>query len=214
MRETKDRRTRAREKGFSLIELLVAMTTLAVAATMGMPALVNYMQRAKLEGAARQVAMLMYSTRLEAITRGAPAAVAIDAATGELFAFVDIDGATTTDPPDGVFNPKAGDAFRRTDYELGRLRMPSGVTLQSPNGDLGIDSVDGFVNEAPIPSGIAYFAIDGTIGDVGAFRIGDARGNFLEARVAAATTARVELRKWEGTKWREQGEEEGAWNFR
>ena len=105
--------TRAGQRGFSLIEVLVTMTTLAVAATMGMPSLLNYMQRAKLEGAARQVAMMMYSTRLEAITRGAPAAVAIDEATGELYAFVDIDGATTSDPPDGIFNPKPGDAFRQ-----------------------------------------------------------------------------------------------------
>jgi prepilin-type N-terminal cleavage/methylation domain-containing protein len=205
--------SQAGQRGFSLIEVLVTMTTLAVAATMGMPSLLNYMQRAKLEGAARQVAMMMHSTRLEAITRGAPAAVAIDESTGELYAFVDIDGATTNDPPDGIFNPKAGDAYRRTDYELGRLRLPSGVTLQSPSGDLGLDSVDGFANAAPIPAGIAYFAIDGTIGSVGAFRVGDARGNFLEARVAAATTARVELRKWEGSAWREQGEEEGAWKF-
>jgi prepilin-type N-terminal cleavage/methylation domain-containing protein len=214
MPRTRKRRTRGGQQGFSLIELLVTMTTLAVAASMGLPALLNYMQRAKVEGAARQVAMLMYSTRLEAITRGAPAAVAIDEDTGELYAFVDIDGTTTSDPPDGIFNPKSGDAFRETDYELGRLRMPTGVRLINPSGDLGLDSVDGFVNAAPIPAKVAYFAIDGTIGGVGAFRVGDARGNFIEARVAAATTARVELRKWEDSAWREQAEgEEGAWKF-
>ena len=51
--------------------------------------------------------------------------------------------------------------------------------------------------------------------DDGAFRIADQRGNFLEARIAAATTARVELRKWDGSEWREQGEEEegGAWTW-
>ena len=202
------------ESGFSLIEVLVTMTTLTIAATMGMPALLNYTQRARLEGAARQVSMMLYSTRLEAITRGAPSAVGIDAETGELVAFVDVDGGTSTSPPDGVFDPVTGDHYRETDYELGRLRLPAGLKLASPQGDVGIDSVDGFINPAPIPPHLAYFRIDGTVGDHGAFRVADERGNFLEARIAAATTARVELRKWEGSSWREQGEgDRGAWTW-
>ena len=88
------------------------------------------------------------------------------------------------------------------------------MQLADPDGDQGVDSVDGFVNPAPIPAHIAYFSIDGTVADDGAFRIADERGNFLEARIAAATTARVELRKWEGSEWKEQGEgEEGAWTW-
>jgi type II secretory pathway pseudopilin PulG len=201
--------------GFTLVEMVVMMTTLAIAATMGMPALLNYMQRAKLEGAAHQMVMMLHTTRLEAITRGAPSVVAIDEDSGDLVAFVDVDGATSTAPPDGLYNPIDGDPYKQTDYELGRFRLPSGVKLANPDGDLGIDSVDGFVNPAPIPAHLAYFAIDGTVADDGAFRIADARGNFLEARIAATTTARVELRKWDGSTWREQGEtEEGAWTWR
>jgi type II secretory pathway pseudopilin PulG len=211
-RSTRLRRS-SRTAGFTLIELVVMSTTLAIAATMGMPALLNYMQRAKLEGSARQVVMMLHSTRLEAITRGAPAVVAIDEDRGDLFAFVDVDGATSTAPPDGLFNPIDGDPYKQTDYELGRLRLPVGVQLASPDGETGVDSVDGFVNPAPLPAHIAYFAIDGTVRDDGAFRIADRRGNFLEARIAATTTARVELRKWNGAEWREQGEEEGAWSW-
>ena len=95
--------------------------------------------------------------------------------------------------------------------KLGNPYVASGF---DPAGDVGIDSVDGFINPAPIPAHIAYFGIDGTVGDNGAFRIADERGNYLEARIAAATTARVELRKWEGSEWREQGEgEQGAWSW-
>jgi hypothetical protein len=179
-----------------------------------MPALLNFMQRAKLEGAARQMVQMLHATRLEAITRGAPSVVAIDEDTGELVAFVDVDGATTTDPPDGLFNPKDGDPYKQTDYELGRFRLPSGIAFVTPDGDDGVDSIDGFTNPVPIPSHIAYFGIDGSAADDGAFRVADTRGNFLEARIAAATTARVELRKWDGSEWREQGEEEGgAWTW-
>jgi type II secretory pathway pseudopilin PulG len=208
-------RLRSARTGFTVLELLVIMTTLALAATIGMPALLNFMQRAKLEGAARQVVQMLHATRLEAITRGAPSVLALDEDTGELVAFVDVDGATTTDPPDGVFNPKDGDPYKQTDYELGRFRLPSGIAFLTPDGDDGVDSIDGFANPEPIPAHIAYFGINGSVADAGAFRIADTRGNFLEARIAAATTARVELRKWDGSEWREQGEEEegGAWTW-
>lgn len=104
------------QAGFTLIEVAVVMATLAIAATMGMPALLNYMQRAKLEGAARQVVTMMHSTRLEAITRGAPSVLGIDEDRSELIAFVDVGGATATDPPDGLFNPIADTPYKRTDY--------------------------------------------------------------------------------------------------
>jgi type II secretory pathway pseudopilin PulG len=201
--------------GFSLIEVAVTLTTLSIAAGMGMPALLNYMQRAKLEGAAHQVEMMLYSTRLEAITRGAPTVVMIDESTGDLVSFADVNGAGANPTPDGIFDPIAGEPYKQTDYELGRLRFAVGVKLADPRGDEGLDSVDGFVNPAPIPARLAYFNIDGTVRDDGAFRLADERGNFLEARIAATTTARVELRKWDGAHWREQGEgEAGAWSWR
>ena len=87
--------------------------------------------------------MMLHTTRLEAITRGAPSVVAIDEDSGDLVAFVDVDGATSTAPPDGLYNPIDGDPYKQTDYELGRFSLPSGVKLANPDGDLGIDSVDG-----------------------------------------------------------------------
>jgi hypothetical protein len=179
---------------------------------MGMPAFLNYVQRAKLEGAAREAVMMLHATRLEAITRGAPAVVAVDADTNDLVAFADVDGVGSEDPPDGLFNPVTGDPFRQTDYELGRFRLPVGVRLIEPDGDEGIDSIDGFANPLPLPGRIAFFKIDGTVADDGAFRFGDDRGNFLEARIAATATARVEIRKWDGSGWREAGEPE-AWSW-
>ena len=204
-----------RQAGFTLLELLITSTTLAVAASMGMPAMLNYMQKAKMEGAAKQAVMLLHSTRLEAITRGAPSVIALDETTGELVAFVDVEGPVEGSLPDGIFNPIAGDAYKYTDYELGRFRLPVGLTFSTPSGDVGIDSVDGFSNPAPIPAGRAYFQIDGSVADDGAFRFADERGNFLEARIAAASTGRVELRKWDGVRWTEQGEgDAGAWAWR
>lgn len=204
---------RSRQAGLTLVEVLVTLSMLVVSGSVGMPAFLNYLQRAKLEGAAREAVMMLHATRLEAITRGAPTVVALDESTGEMVAFADVDGVGSLDPPDGVFNPHSGDRFRETDYELTRLRLPAGVRFADPDGNLGLESIDGFANPTPLPDRIVFFRIDGTVADDGAFRIADTRGNFLEARIAAATTARVEVRKWDGSEWREQGEE-GAWAWR
>lgn len=203
-----------RGAGFTLVELLVTFTMIMVASSIGLPALLNYLHRARLEGAARQATMMMHAARLEAITRGIPAAVVLDEDTGELVAFADVDGAGSTDPPDGVYNPVTGDDYRETDYELGRYPMPNGVSFLDPDGNQGLDAVDGFANPAPLPTKRAYFRIDGSVADIGAFRFADLRGNFLEARIAAASTARVEMRKWDEAlnEWRTQGEE-GNWTW-
>ena len=204
---------RKREAGLTLLEVLVTLTMIVVSGSVGMPAFLNYLQRAKLEGAVRETVMMLHATRLEAITRGAPTVIQLDEDTGELVAFADVDGVGSEDPPDGVFNPNSGDPFRHTDYELSRFRLPAGLSFTDPDGEVGFDSIDGFVNPAPLPDGIVYYQIDGTVADDGALRVADTRGNFLEARIAAVTTARVEIRKWDGSEWREQGEG-GAWRWR
>ncbi|HVR30087.1 MAG TPA: hypothetical protein VMS86_11200 [Thermoanaerobaculia bacterium] len=208
------RRDAGRESGLTLLEILVAGTVLMVAGSVGMPAFFNYMHRAKLEGAARETVMMLHASRLEAITRGRPAVVAVEEGSGELVAFADLDGENTGDPPDGIFNPVSGKGPRETDYELGRLRLPSGVMLLDPAGNEGVDAVDGFANPVPLQSKVAFFRIDGSAAGDGAFRLADRRGNFVEARIAAASTARVELRKWDGSVWREQGEGGSAWTWR
>jgi hypothetical protein len=192
---------------------MVTFTLLVVSGSVGMPAFLNYLQRAKLEGAVRETVMMLHATRLEAITRGAPTVISLDEATDELVAFADVDGVASQDPPDGIFNPVSGDPFRHTDYELSRFRLPSGLSFADPEGDTGLESIEGFANPAPLPDRIVYYRIDGTVADDGALRIADARGNFLEARIAAVTTARVEVRKWDGSTWHEQGEG-GAWSWR
>jgi type II secretory pathway pseudopilin PulG len=201
-------------RGFTLVEMLVTFTMVMVASSIGLPALLNYLHRARIEGAARQATMMMHASRLEAITRGIPSVVVLDEVAGELVAFADVDGVAATDPPDGLFNPVSGDGYRETDYELGRYELPPGVVFVDPDGNAGEDAVEGFANPAPIPAKCAFFRIDGSVADVGAFRFADGRGNYLESRVAAASTARVEMRKWDEvlSEWRTQGEE-GNWTW-
>ena len=110
-----------------------------------------------------------------------------------------------------------GDPYKQTDYELVRFRLPAGAQAREPDGDLGIDSVDGFVNPAPIPAHSPTSASTAPSPTTARSASPTQRGNFLEARIAAATTARVELRKWDGSAWSEQGEAEGRkwrWTWR
>ncbi len=199
-----------RNSGFTLFELLATFAILALASSLALPGLLNFIHRSKLEGAARQAVSMMQISRLEAIKRGVPAVVIVDPVQGELVAFADVDGASTTDPPDGIFNPVSGEPLRLTDYELGRFRLPNGIALGDPDGNEGIAAVAGFMNAAPLPQKRAVFRMDGSAEDDGAFRFRDLRGNFLEARLVAPTTARLEVRKWDGSDWRAAGEE-GAW---
>lgn len=202
-----------RESGFTLLDLTLTLSVFLVAASLGIPALFQFLHRSRIEGSALEAVMILHAARLEAITRGAPAVVLIDEDRREFIAFADVDGVGSEDPPDGLFNPVSGDPLRETDYEIGRFRLPAGVSLSDPEGHTGMASIDGFANPAPIPPQLAFFRIDGSVADAGAFRLADARGNFFEARIAAANTARVALRKWDGSAWRERGEE-GAWEWR
>ena len=62
---------------------------------------------------------------------------------------------------------------------------------------------------------VAIFEPDGTIQDIGTFRFGDQRGNYLAIEVAPAATARVLLVKWDkdDEEWKEQGEDGKKWEW-
>lgn len=216
---TRDSRER---QGFTAVELLVVLAILSIVASLVLPNLMQMVHRSKIEGTCGRTAMLMQKARYEAIKRGVPTVVSIDPAANEVLAFADVHGAAATDPSDGLFNPIDGMVYRETDYELGRYRLPFGVSFTSPS-DSGMDSVDGFVNDGDPdpPDKQAIYLPDGTILDTGAFRFADERGNFLEIRAAPIATAKLQIRKHDlslpangdGTHWyaRREGGEPWHW---
>jgi type II secretory pathway pseudopilin PulG len=197
--------------------MIIAVAVLGLTAVILVPALQSTLHRSKLEGFARNATMLIQEARFEAIRNSATCVVQLDVANRQLFAFADIDGATAGSEPDGVFNPVTGEEFRTTDFALRPLRLPSGVSFTSPT-HTGLNSVDGFVNAGnpDPPDKQAMLELDGSILAEGAFRFADQRGNYLEARVAPAATARVELRKWNeaDSAWYASGEEGKPWEWR
>lgn len=176
------------------------------------PQSINATRRARTEGAVRAAVALLNGARLEAIRYQSQSVVLLDVDNGEIFAFLDIDGVSEGDAPDGVFNPVDGVGFRRTDYEIGRVGLPDTLAFRSPTDD-GTDSIDGFVNlGTPDPPDLqAMFLPDGSAVSTGAFRIADSADNFLEVRVSPQVTGRVFVRKWFSDAWHERREGDEVW---
>jgi prepilin-type N-terminal cleavage/methylation domain-containing protein len=195
--------------GFSLVELLVAIAIGAVIMTIGVPILQRTIERAKLEGQARTLSVLAAQARAAAITNNVETVVLFDGT--EFVSFADLHGSAATDPPDGQFNPITGSDYRTTDWEVGRQPLADSLDAGGPSGDSA--AVAGFTNPGR-PDQRAIFNPDGSLMEVGAFRLRDRRGNFLEVRMEPKATGKVTLRKWDGSAWREQDEGGAAWEWK
>ena len=96
------------------------------------------------------------------------------------------------------------------------------LTLISPHSAISFAAHDGTDAEKvasgfnPVPwsdTNVAVFDSDGSVRVVGAFRTGDLEGHDLEVRIEPQATARVEIRKWDGTEYLAQGEKGKTWQW-
>lgn len=209
-----------RSNGFTLAEALVVMAFVSIVTVIGAATLPQLLQRVRLEKAAREAATLMRQTRFEAIKQGVQTVVQISPNTREVIAFADVHGGLDqTLPADGVFDSIGGATYRTTDYLIFRMRLPNGVYFLDEMDQTDIDSVEGFDNSGTLPvqpNDQAIFQTDGSVLDAGAFRFGDRRGNYLEARVDPPATARLEIRKWDDVdgEWYAFGEGGKPWEWK
>lgn len=190
----------ARERGFTLIEMLVVVAILGIAALLSIPYLSAQIQRSKLLGAASQVSGLMRLARLDAIKYSRCGIVAIDLGTRKVNAFSD----------------KDADCLPDADEVIGEVILPNSVTFEAPGNVTGAASVQGFSTFSGNPN-IAVFRSEGSIDATGAFRLksealGTGAPNYLEVNVAPAATARVALRKYESGAWVEN-DDTGVWKW-
>lgn len=193
------------ERGFTLLEVLVVVAVIGLMALWGYPALLNTLNRVKLTGIARETSILMQQARMEAVKRGLNTEVLyLDQAScagglGCFIAFTDIDG-------DGAF-------IAGIDDVVGRIPLPNGVELKAPGevaeaaGAIDLWDVGGDANDGPV------YNTDGSVEKAGAFRLGDGRGNYLEVRIEFAGTGKPTLKKWNGSAWKENGEDGVTWEW-
>jgi prepilin-type N-terminal cleavage/methylation domain-containing protein len=188
--------------GFTLIELLAVLLVMAVLLALGAPLLRNFIQRSQTEGFAREASLLIQKARFDAIKKAnAQSVVYLDVTHNQIASFSDADN-------DGVYDPTKGDV------ELARYTAPVGVSFAGPAADPGPtkDLTQDPAGSASTPR-IAILHSDGSVQDTGSFRVGDRAGNYLEIAIDILGTARVKLLKWDGTAWREQGQNGQSWTW-
>jgi prepilin-type N-terminal cleavage/methylation domain-containing protein len=174
---------RRADHGFTLLELLVIMAILGFLAFMGYPALINTIHRARVDSGLRHVAMQLRVARMEAIKRSTP--VYVDA---------DVDAQTIT-----TYRETTGTGFSDTDdTQLSQLTLPLPLVFGA------VDDV----KIADLPDSYFVFQTNGSVQEVGAYRLADDRGNFFEIRVDPRPAAKVTILKWEDPNWRPAGEGE------
>ena len=213
MQPTSDR---SADRGFTLVELLVVLAILILAVTLAVPPLWNMIVRSKLEGAARELSQMIQRGRLEAVRRSAPVVIGVNPDTSQFFAFVDRND-------DGIYNPVAGQPTGATDFALepwSPLRpwsLPDQVSLAAPEGQQAFEGLT-----TKDPDQIVVLLQDGSVRPLNpslpdpvkpTLRFGDARGNFLEVCIDTPATARVTVRKWDGTGWWARGEGGHPWEW-
>jgi prepilin-type N-terminal cleavage/methylation domain-containing protein len=203
--------SRHRDRGFTMLELIIVLVLVLLAALITFPLVQKMISRASFESTAQQLAATMRAARLEAIRRSAPAVVQIDEDTHVVTVFIDLNNANAATGYRGsdlVYNPEVPPASalndNARDFYVPQLQLPltRKVNLAGPTAH--DDFIDGLTPDPGDGEGPrVVFNPDGSVLDPGGYRLNDGLINnddeilnSIEVTVAPAAAARIQLRKW------------------
>ncbi len=196
-----------RQRGFTMIELLVTLVIIAFLALLGYPALLNILEHQKMISTTHEAASLMRLARLTAVKRSIDVKVTADYASDTLVAYRDLNNNNVCDP---------------TDETIGTTVLPKNVYFWGP-----LDAGQEGTAATTFPNATVIFQAAGSVsanslpGDTaidGGFRLRGKNPDYFEVAVEqrSAGTGRVSIRKWEGggnpdANWYQNGEEGHKW---
>ena len=208
----KRRQVASRQRGFTMIEMLVVLVFVVLMMVLALPNLMAAIRQGKMRGAATETATLMRLARLEAIKQSCRTIVRILPAT------VDI----KVDRVESVIDCD-GDGKQDVDKTpLGTFPLPPRIRFLAPGNLKNAASVSGLsADPAGGAANVAIFQSNGSISETGGFRLGDVYGNFLEVWVEPAATARVEVHKCRvctsaapSADWQANGKDGQTWTWK
>jgi type II secretory pathway pseudopilin PulG len=178
-----------------MIELMVVSAILMITMVVGFPAISNLIHRSRMVSYTQEAAIHIAKARQEAIRRGVPVVVQPRFAERDLFTWANVDRDAAL-----AYAPNDAAPHGTVDYQVGPplpIVGAGGVSFHGPADAApdGPDVIDGLTPVAAGENGIV-FDPDGSVQTVGAIRISDERGNFLEIRVGPSATGRVRILKY------------------
>lgn len=186
-----------RQRGFTMIELLVTLVIIAVLALLGYPALLNILERQKMISSTHEVASIMRLARLTAVTKSVDVKVTADYPTRILTAYRDLNNNNVCDP---------------TDETVATAALPKNVSFWGPP-----DVAAGGANASTFPAATVTFQAAGSASPKGAFRLRGRDPDYFEVAIEemSVATGRISIRKWGGgdlvTDWWQNGEAGHKW---
>jgi prepilin-type N-terminal cleavage/methylation domain-containing protein len=183
-------RNKTKQKGFTLVELMVVMVILAILGGIVMPELLNALPNMRLRSAARDIYSAMMQAKVEAIRRGENTTLLFDPVGNTYTMFID--------NGDGAGGAANDEVINGTELVLvAATPLPNRVTFD-PNGvtDLGVAFANTtFANNAMvftsrgIPASAANNPPSGLGGGTVGLRATDSNGNTQRQRNITASTA-------------------------
>lgn len=196
-----------RQRGFTMIELLVTIVIIAVLALLGYPALLNMLERQKMISTTHEMASVMRLARLTAVTKSVDIKVTADYPTRVLTAYRDLDNNNVCDP---------------TDETVATAALPKNVSFWGPTDLAAGGAAASTFTNATVIFQAAGSVLEGSLpadpNKDGGFRLRGRDPDYFEVAVErrSIATGRVSIRKWEGggnpdANWWQNGEEGHKW---